>query len=158
MEPSGICDSLPGMSSAYTGLPRLYAAPPCPLKSPSEHLSVPVSCPRASKYHALCSNPQFGVTPHSPGGAWPVQVPLCDTDLFLWRESSVQDSWGHTRGASSDPFWGPKGARRQPWLCKSPSSLRTWHEWQYLEMAKFPDPQPGREQSQETLSGQENRK
>ena len=56
-------------------------------------------------------------------------------------ESSMQDSWGHTQGTSSDSFWGPKGARRQPWACKSPSSLRTWHEWQYLEMTKFPDPQ-----------------
>lgn len=53
----------------------------------------------------------------------------------------MQDSWGHTQGTSSDSFWGPKGARRQPWACKSPSSLRTWHEWQYLEMTKFPDPQ-----------------
>ena len=52
----------------------------------------------------------------------------------------MQDSWGHTQGTSSDSFWGPKGARRQPWACKSPISLRTWHEWQYLEMTKFPDP------------------
>lgn len=70
----------------------------------------------------------------------------------------MQDSWGHTEGTSSDSFWGPKGVRRQPWACKSPSSPRTWHEWQYLEMATFPDPQPGGKQGQETLSGQENRK